>query len=195
MALVFMPAGIAAQDQQSRAAQRAETCRRSVQIVRDDAPSDQRKEALSRLSTCGAEGGSVLASELRGVRTTPDSVLQLKTYYQVARILDAEVLSAALDVAGDPQAAVEARIVSFKLLISYKNRHLVSLAYSGFLPGNPMPMGVQDHYGRLTGTPLPPNWEDEASSLLRRLHNDPAENDTIRFAARRALTFFRNPTK
>jgi hypothetical protein len=191
LSAIGVPAIAHAQEQVATAAQRAEICRHAIVAVTDQTPAPDRRNALSYLSSCGAEGGVALATELRRGRELSDSAALLESYYSVARIVDTSVLKAALDLAADPDASDESRIVSFKILITYKNPALVSLPVSGFLPGHPPALATQDHFGTHKGADLPVGWETTAVKLLERLSDDHLENAAIRHAARRALSYFK----
>ena len=187
-----MPAAAAAQEQQSAPARKAEACRQAIEIVTAGAALPERREALAYLPRCGAEGGRAMAQELRRLSATSDSATLLKSYYQIARIVDASVLAAALELAEDESATSESRIIAFKVLISFKNPAFTSVPFSGFLPGNPRTVSVQDHFGTNEGSPLPANWQISAREVLERLAANPQGNETIRHAARRALSLFRH---
>jgi hypothetical protein len=194
VALVLTPAipvSTMAQQQQSAAAQHAEACQRASEIVDRGTVPSARPEALAYLPKCGARGGRALAQELKRWNATSDSTALLHAYYQIARLVDASVFAAAIEMAEDQRATAESRIIAFKLLVSYKNPALTSLPFSGFLPGNSRTIAVQDHFGTREGSPLPENWESSAHAVLDRVARNSQESETIRHAARRALSFFR----
>lgn len=191
LAFLALPGGGAAQDKPDITAPTAEKCEWALGLLESSEASPQRREALELASICGPEGGAALAAELRRLRTMSDTVELRKVYFEIARIRDAQIYRAALEVGGDPQATVESRIVAFKLLISYAKIGFVSAPFAAFYPDEGAGFGTQSHFGRHEGRPLPPNWKGETLALLERLATDPAESDTIQTAAIRSQWIFR----
>lgn len=191
--LFALPAASAGQ-QDTQLAQRAQACARAATTLQSPDRSIEYWRAVEQLPVCGRDGGRLLARELGRSRTDADSVTLLRLYFQVARIEDANVLDSALALAADPHATPESRIIALKLLVSYVDPSLVSLPFSGFLPGHQPVLATQDHFGRLEATPLPPDWRRRAIALAERLENGAADGDTIRHAAHVALRYLKEPT-
>jgi hypothetical protein len=189
--LPAFPASLNGQAMQASEARRLEACRRAPAVVdRPGALRLERNEAIAHLSRCGREGGMALARELIRLRAISDSALLLKSYCQIARIRDAAVLSAALELGEDGGATTEARIIGFKILITYNNPALASWPFGGFLPDRPPSFSIQDHFPMGIGLPLPERWQESARAVLERVVANPQESREVRYAARRALIAF-----
>lgn len=164
------------------------SCAGAEDFVSSAPRSSERREANRYLATCGPRGGVALAAQLRQSRGVSDLEALDAIYEGATRILDREVYQAAMDVAADPSASIEARVFAWKTLISYKNGHL-SVPFANFLPGRRQAIAVQDHHVRHEGATLPPGWEREAAGMAARVAEDRSETEVSRYAARRALRF------
>ena len=171
--------------------QTPEDCARAAGSVRGETVGPERRAAMLYLSRCGPAGGSALADELRRMRGVADTTALLPEYHEIVRIRDAEVLRAALELAGDRSATPESRFTAFKVLISYRDERRAAQPFSSFYPGNSYLPMMQDHGGASAGAPLPDGWLASAVDVVRRVESSAEETDLMREAARRALFLLR----
>ena len=195
--LIFVASAAAAQDA-GVSAFRAEMCERALQGVRDDQSAVERWRLIDSLSGCGAEGGSALAEELRRLRGIYELTTLERLFDRIVRIRDATVFGAALELADDKSATVEARIVAFRIFVQYENPIWVTTFDAFSLPwqeGWPLSRRgtyyVVDHPGQSEGAPLPDDWEATVRALLTRIREDNTEPDPVRSGAGQALHSFR----
>lgn len=186
--------GLGAQEPLNWVRPDAGTCDYAVRGVSGEASLPDREKALWSLRSCGEDGATALAEELSRLRDISEFKRLLASYYPIASLLDARIVDAALMLASDAAATPASRIVAFKLIVSYKHKHFVSLPPSTFVPGNPPELSAQNDFERFQGDPLPSDWEKSAQDLLSRLSEDGGESETIRYAARWALQLLSSGT-
>lgn len=91
-------------------------CAVAAGVVARGVPAHKVVEAESQLGQYPAERGDAFAAAMRRLRSTTDT-LQLRAYYDLAyALVDSGMAAAALDVAADRGASVEARVVAFRAL-------------------------------------------------------------------------------
>ena len=74
---------------------------------------------------------------------------------------------------------------------TYHDPSRASVAFESFLPGSQPSLAMQDHFTRHEGAPLADGWDVEVRQAISRIAEDPDEDAAARFAARRALIYFR----
>ena len=186
-----VPTAVMAQQPAWPLTQTPEDCARAASSVRGEPAGAERRATMLYLSRCGPAGGAALADELRRLRGVADTTALLPEYHEIARIRDAEVLRAALELAGDRSATPESRLMAFKVLITYRDEHRAAQPFSSFYPGNSYLPMIQDHGGTSAGAPLPDGWLTTAVDVMRRVESSAEETDLMREAARRALFLLR----
>ncbi len=98
-------------------AQIRNSCRLAVQVVRSGRPAPHTAWAYEQIPECGAEGGAALSMALKANRGTTDiGVLHLVTQPS-SRLVDGQIFEAALAVAGDEGASVQARVFALRTLV------------------------------------------------------------------------------
>ena len=190
LSLTQVPGTLAGQGRPDWTVVNAETCASASQIAQDiDSP--ERRYALGHLSRCGPQGGRALARELRQLRDESDVVAMQRMFIEIARIRDAEVLEAALELAADRGATLEARVAALRIFVEYQDPTVTTTFGYFMLPRSNSSLMVGQDGGRREGAPLPDNWMDDVRMLLARIMEDPSEGESMRHGARRALYQFR----
>jgi hypothetical protein len=167
-----------------------QVCQATVEAVQGGDEIQDRMQALWYLRFCGSDGASALASELARLRTVSDLSRLHLTYHPIAAVTDAEILDAALQLAGDQGATAESRIMAMRLLMSYEGNSEVMPPLASFLAGGTVQLVGERRAAPIEVTALASDWELVARTLLTRMANDAGERDPVRNAARWALSSF-----
>lgn len=191
LALLTAPSPLSAQQSSWPLTQTPEDCARAATTVRSQTLVSERRATMLFLSRCGPSGGVALAGELRRSSTVSDTTALYPEFHEIARIRDAEILRAALELAGDRSATPESRIMAFKVLISYHDEHRTAQPFSSFFPDQPGALMMQMYGGRPEGAPLPDGWLTSAVDVVRGIASSTEETDLMRVAARRTLPLLR----
>jgi len=189
--LVSMPPAATAQETTNPLEPTPENCAFAAELVRTDGASPERPHPRQFLSKCGAAGGQLLAEELLALRNVSDAETLRAAFFDVSKIRDAQVLAAALDLAADRAATIEARVIALRLLVEYENPLVTTTSDYFLLPRRMTGTNFRSGGVQRWATPLPEGWEAEASALLTAIAEDSTESEAARTAARRAARYFR----
>jgi hypothetical protein len=167
-----------------------QVCQRTVEAVQSGDEIQDRMQALWYLRFCGSDGASALASELARLRTVSDVSRLHLTYHPIAAVRDAEILDAAMQLAGDRGATAESRIMALMLLVAYRGASGVMPSLASFLPGGTVQLVGERRAAPIDVGPLASDWEMVSRTLITRIARDADERDPVRDAARWALSSF-----
>ena len=169
----------------------SETCQAAVERVQEQAPSQERAQALWELRLCGPGGAQALAGELVRLSTSSDEGALQGAYGPMAGLRDAVILDTALRLAANTDAALAARITAIRLLVSYEGAGNPFPTLASFTLGAPAELVVPSGPPPLEGAPLPPGWERVAREALTAIVESPANRGPVAQAARWAASYFR----
>lgn len=155
-------------------------CRLAAQVLTLGQPANKRDWAVRFARSCGSVGGEAIGRALREHRTDVHTNEELELLVtSTSALIDAAIFEAALDVAGDPDAGVVARVQAVRAI--YFQLHPGRLdPYESFLPGHEEAYFPLSHHEE-HGTPLPPDAHERAAVLAELLRSDADER--IRSAA------------
>jgi hypothetical protein len=140
------------------------------------------------ISICGVNGGRAIAVAMRNARTESDTVFLDFITQATQYVHDGLVYEAAMDVAADPGATVQARIFSLRSLI-YLMWPGIRPSYaglkSGATPGYPHNCigATVTHSVPSVANPVPGNYKEQIEKLATRLKQDSTVPVDVRAAA------------
>jgi hypothetical protein len=189
--LALLPACALAQaDPESVHARNA--CRLAVQIVETGHPAPHSQWAFDYVVNCGRAGGDALANAIHRTRRVTDTVELAAVTRSLRTFRDGAVFNAALDVAGDRSATVQARVIAFRTLLvmmspgrSLSYGQMTSLEENGTCLGRPR--GFHDEVKE--GAPLPPRHAELLRVAASRVIEDASVPAELRQAARCAARY------
>jgi hypothetical protein len=110
-------------------------CEAAIRQVAQQGFATVENAVLSVLPHCGRAGARVTAAAITVSRTSHDTVALLRTYRHVDLWRDADVMQAALNVAGDAGASTQARVFALRHLL-WLAQPGQEFAYGGLVAGN-----------------------------------------------------------
>lgn len=175
-------------------------CRTIDQLLARANPEPMAARPLKRVYACREIAGATIARELGRLRASRDTVALERASRLVHYLHDAQVYSAALDIAGDRASSVEARVNAIRVLaMTLKPSQEPSLAlffrepeeryvetwcsctghyYHGYSTTDTLTWPA---LGRL----VPRDFAGRIQALLARIEGDAEEPQPVRWAARR----------
>ena len=162
-------------------------CRLAAQVVTLGQPAIRRTWALRTLPTCGAVGGRAIAEALRAASTAQRWEQGLEDIVMLSSVLhDAQIFSAAADIAANPGAGKAARIQAIRVLYFQIGRGRTD-PYESFLAeasDGPTYVPVSD-YPFAIGEPLPRDAGTRAARVASTILSQPGLDPDICAAAQR----------
>jgi hypothetical protein len=176
--------------------QPARECQSVEQLLAPADPEPMAARRLKRVHACPALAGRALARALLDLRGSRDTVRLREVTDLTQYVHDAGLLDAALSVARDGSASVEARVFAFRTLTwTFAPGH--GITYEAMLrepPQRPSMSSYTGHYyhgytaGDLAwpafGEMPAPDFVERIRDACRRTAADPAQPDPVRRAAR-----------
>ena len=191
--LLFATVGLSAWSGQVTAqSDSAKACDKAAKTVQKGHPAHKEQAALNTLLTCGSMGATVTAGALAHSGMESDTDVLTSFYFTVNAWRDADIMSAAMQLAGDPGATFQSRVYAISHLLKLLTPGAAwsyGILVAGAVPsasagvGSGTSGGVasvtppcrhgfsSDNAGNV-GTPLPPGYYTQITSLLGRLATD-----------------------
>jgi hypothetical protein len=185
----------------------AADCRLAEQVIRTGQPAPHMAWALRYIGACGAGTyGAATAAGVDRLRAVHDTVALGAVWRPTHFLLDEKLFRAALEIAGDRAASVEARVFAFlgllRMALAGTNRFVEYQDLVGGFVDEPGAMvwvgggcvqGTASHDSRLVGTPLPADFKHQIRLVASRVRNDEAEPVDVRTAALCTVSTVRAP--
>jgi hypothetical protein len=184
-------AGRAAAQGNPDSAQHANDCHLVAQVVMTALPAAKIEWAFAMVGSCGEEGIHALAVGIGSMKSSVDTLFLLNLSRQSSYYRDGGIFQSALSVAGDPSASAPARVyalLTMQHIILPRSGNSYAEATSGFdASGSPKCTRLTIDYShqpvRPGITPLPANYEEQATVLARRIEADASAPALVRAAA------------
>lgn len=170
-------------------------CDKAAKTVENGHPAHKQLAALNALVTCGKAGAIATATALAQSRLTSDLDALTQFYFTVNQWRDADVMNAAMQLSGDPGAAVPARVFAVSYLLrllttgaAYSYNILIAGVVqigsaSGVTATPACRHGFSSDNAGLAGTPLPSHFDTQIANVLGRLAADPSIPVQVKNAA------------
>ncbi|HEX8394766.1 MAG TPA: hypothetical protein VF665_20645 [Longimicrobium sp.] len=172
---------------------RRNNCRLAEQVIRTGHPANKMQWAWQYIGLCpAAQQIPLLLDRIQQARQSPDSALAHDAMLRLSTLQDGTLFRAVLNVAGDRQSTVTARIHAFMALAAVSDPTSYP-RYEAFVQMGQLPEGSvgvctvmrSHHLFREPGpTPLPADYRSQIVALARRVAADPTEAREVRGAAR-----------
>ena len=169
-----------------------EECTQAEERLRGAPPDQARFRAMHRLSACGPRGGVLVAQQMPMMRSSTDTASLKPLVQQFLWTRDANILQAAVQLAADRSATLEARTGAIMIIVTQAHPRFRTDFSDYVLRDGPQVSGaVVGPALQLQGTPFPQGWEARADSMLSRVMADPTESEEMRWAANRGRAYLR----
>jgi hypothetical protein len=167
-------------------------CRLAEQVYVTGHPEPKTEWAHDVMPTCGFDRWArAVSAELRRLRTSSDTARLERTWFRIRTLRDTAVFTAALDIAADHEASIQARLYALAelawlkeprydtkpadLVVSFDSAHRARrICKGGMLAGGSF---------FYPAAPLPVDWKERIIALGSRLAGNPQEAPEIRSAA------------
>ena len=172
------------------------TCDKAVKTLRNERPAHKRGDALEYAQFCGQAGAEVTALAVADSRTEADTLVLQHLYAVVDAWRDAQIMTAALGVAGDGGATTPSRVYAMKHLLvliranaAYSYGRLIAgprmfIAADGErVPRPGCAQGMSSEIPDRVGTPLPFTYADGIRTALGAIASDTSAPLHVRNAA------------
>lgn len=179
---------LSAQDAHTDSIHHRNDCRLAAQSIAAHHPAPKEGWAMEIIQNC-AEGGPVLARALKEAQSSTDTALLNAITRPAIQLRDGDVYTAALDVAGNRGATIQARVFAIRTLMwaMYPGGSLDYDDLADLVQGRTRSCfgaGPSTHTFVTHGeTPLPADYVDRAKMLAQRINTDAGEPREVRRAA------------
>jgi hypothetical protein len=183
------PVCIHAQQVPSHGQSPEQRCRALANQLHADPHSEAFRRALGSIAACGTTGGEAIAGALRAAKAVQEPDFAERFRFAVAYNQSPVILAALVEVAGDPSATNEMRIVAIEGAL---RQHYLESAFSRNIRDlASRPAGdhcdivyVEDGGDYQSTTPLPANSKAVTAMSLRQIAEDLRNPQAVRDAAR-----------
>ena len=159
-------------------------CRLAAQVIRTGQPAPKMQQSWDLIAGC-PEAGAVSAMALRRLRSDSDPAHFSQVAVVGFNVRDAELFTAALDVAGDQGASTVARAESFILLVNQltadRDVSYGELTQADTISGCPLGW-LEDRGAPITLTPLPADAAQRATAVASSVSESPREPSVVQMA-------------
>lgn len=172
-------------------------CERAARIVSKGHPAKKEMGALDQLVLCGKLGADALVAGMPQYSTDTDTLVLESFFSTVDNWRDGAVMNAALGLAGNPGASVQARVFAVRYLVVLVDRN-VTFRYGDIsatpavttspddsmrVYARPCRAAHGDHVPDYSATPLPPNYVDVIRTAMASIASAATSPAPLRNAA------------